>query len=100
MNACVPVGQLFVVGSHARYLRGMLAELPRKSCWSIADHAGETSPDGMQHLCEDLRALLVDEHLAVEFHKAHVGVLDPPAAAAHHPITCRCHRASNFGDRP
>lgn len=39
----------------------------------------------MQHLCEDLRALLVDEYLAVEFHKAHVGVLDPPASAAHHP---------------
>jgi SRSO17 transposase len=33
-----------------RFLRGMLAELPRKTCWSIAEHAGETSPDGMQHL--------------------------------------------------
>lgn len=33
-----------------RFLRGMLAELPRKSCWSLAEHAGEASPDGMQHL--------------------------------------------------
>jgi SRSO17 transposase len=34
----------------ARFLRGMTAELPRKTCWSIAEHAGEASPDGMQHL--------------------------------------------------
>ncbi|WP_425469188.1 transposase [Pseudonocardia hierapolitana] len=27
----------------------MLAELPRKTCWSIAEHAGDSSPDGMQH---------------------------------------------------
>ena len=51
----------------------MLAELPRKSCWTIAGHAGEASPDGMQHLLgravwdhdgvrDDLRAYLV-EHL-------------------------------------
>jgi SRSO17 transposase len=29
---------------------GLLADLPRKNCWSIAEHAGDTSPDGMQHL--------------------------------------------------
>jgi SRSO17 transposase len=56
-----------------RFLRGMLAELPRKTCWSIAEHAGETSPDGMQHLLNrarwdtdgvaaDLRGFVV-EHL-------------------------------------
>jgi SRSO17 transposase len=39
----------------ARFLRGMLAELPRKTCWSIAEHAGETSPDGMQHLLNRAR---------------------------------------------
>jgi hypothetical protein len=33
-----------------RFLRAMLAELPRKTCWSIAEHAGEQNPDGMQHL--------------------------------------------------
>ena len=29
---------------------GLLAELPRKNCWTIAEHAGDASPDGMQHL--------------------------------------------------
>ena len=32
------------------FLRGMTAELPRKTCWSIAEHAGENTPDRMQHL--------------------------------------------------
>jgi SRSO17 transposase len=39
----------------ARFLRGMLAELPRKTCWSIAEHAGDPSPDGMQHLLNRAR---------------------------------------------
>jgi SRSO17 transposase len=34
----------------AGFLRGMLAELPRKNCWTIAEHAGDATPDGMQHL--------------------------------------------------
>ena len=29
---------------------GLLAELPRKNCWSIAEQAGDAAPDGMQHL--------------------------------------------------
>jgi SRSO17 transposase len=29
---------------------GLLADLPRKNCWSIAEHAGDATPDGMQHL--------------------------------------------------
>jgi SRSO17 transposase len=29
---------------------GVLADLPRKNCWTIAEHAGDASPDGMQHL--------------------------------------------------
>jgi SRSO17 transposase len=36
---------------HARALvRGLLADLPRKNCWTLAEHAGDRSPDGMQHL--------------------------------------------------
>jgi SRSO17 transposase len=31
-------------------VRGLLAELPRKNCWTIAEHAGQASPAGMQHL--------------------------------------------------
>jgi hypothetical protein len=52
---------------------GLLADLPRKNCWTIAEHAGDTSPDGMQHLLagavwdhdavrDDIRDWLV-EHL-------------------------------------
>lgn len=32
------------------FLLGLLAGLPRTNCWTIAEHAGEASPDGMQHL--------------------------------------------------
>lgn len=56
-------------GIHA----GLLADLPCKNCWTIAEHAGDASPDGMQHLLgravwdtdgvrDDLRDYVV-EHL-------------------------------------
>jgi SRSO17 transposase len=32
------------------FVLGLLAELPRKNCWTIAEHAGDLTPDGMQHL--------------------------------------------------
>jgi SRSO17 transposase len=32
------------------FVLGLLADLPRKNCWTIAEHAGDPSPDGMQHL--------------------------------------------------
>ncbi|MFG2386596.1 IS701 family transposase [Streptomyces avermitilis] len=38
----------------ARWVRdlmlGLLSDLPRKNCWSIAEWAPEATPDGMQHL--------------------------------------------------
>jgi SRSO17 transposase len=34
------------------FVLGLLADLPRKNCWTIAEHAGEATPDGMQHLVE------------------------------------------------
>jgi SRSO17 transposase len=54
-------------------VRGLLLDLPRKNCWTIAEHAGDPNPDGMQHLLaraiwnedgvrDDLRAYVV-EHL-------------------------------------
>ncbi|MEV4187419.1 IS701 family transposase [Streptosporangium canum] len=54
-------------------LLGLLAELPRKNCWTLAEHAGDQTPDGMQHLLsravwdadavrDDLRDYVV-EHL-------------------------------------
>ena len=58
----------------AAFVRGLLAELPRKHCWTIAEYAGDSTPDGMQHLLsqavwdedavrDDLRDYLL-EHLA------------------------------------
>jgi SRSO17 transposase len=55
------------------FVRGLLADLPRKNCWTIAEHAGDAGPDGMQHLLgravwdtdgvrDDLRDYVV-EHL-------------------------------------
>jgi len=55
------------------FVLGLLADLPRKNCWSIAEHAGDSTPDGMQHLLaaarwdagavrDDLRGYVV-EHL-------------------------------------
>jgi SRSO17 transposase len=36
---------------HARgFVLGLLARLPRKNCWTIAEHAGDATPDGMQHV--------------------------------------------------
>jgi hypothetical protein len=32
------------------FVLGLLADLPRKNCWGIAQHAGDATPDGMQHL--------------------------------------------------
>lgn len=36
---------------HARELvLGLLASLPRKNCWTLAEHAGHATPDALQHL--------------------------------------------------
>jgi SRSO17 transposase len=56
------------------FVLGLLAELPRKNCWTIAEHAGDRTPDGMQYLLararwdpdgvrDDLRACVI-EHLS------------------------------------
>ena len=55
------------------FVGGLLADLPRKNCWTLAEHAGNPNPDGMQHLLgravwdhdavrDDVRDYLV-EHL-------------------------------------
>lgn len=33
-----------------RLVLGLLSDLPRKNCWSIAEWAGDATPHGMQHL--------------------------------------------------
>lgn len=53
---------------------GLLSDLPRKDCWTIAEHTGDASPNGLQHLLsrakwdadlvrDDLRTFVL-EHLA------------------------------------
>jgi SRSO17 transposase len=37
------------------FVAGLIAGLPRKNCWTIAEHAGDATPDGMQHLLERAR---------------------------------------------
>jgi IstB-like ATP binding protein len=32
------------------FVLGLLADLPHKNCWFIAEHAGDPAPGGMQHL--------------------------------------------------
>jgi SRSO17 transposase len=55
------------------FVLGLLAGLPRKNCWTIAEHAGDATPDGMQHFLararwdadgvrDDLRSFVM-EHL-------------------------------------
>jgi SRSO17 transposase len=55
------------------FVLGLLAPLPRKNCWTIAEQAGDGTPDGMQHLLaraqwdadgvrDDVRGFVV-EHL-------------------------------------
>jgi SRSO17 transposase len=55
------------------FVLGLLSDLPHKNCWTLAEHAGDPTPDGMQHLLaravwdedgvrDDLRAYVV-EHL-------------------------------------
>jgi len=31
-------------------MQGMLAGLDRKNCWTIAEHRGQSTPHGLQHL--------------------------------------------------
>jgi SRSO17 transposase len=55
----------------AALVLGLLSGLDRKNCWTIAEHRGQATPDGLQHLLararwdaagvrDDLRAYVVD----------------------------------------
>jgi SRSO17 transposase len=35
-----------------KYVRGLMSDLPRKNCWTLAEYAGDTTPDRMQRLLE------------------------------------------------
>jgi SRSO17 transposase len=34
----------------AAFVQGLMSQLPRKNCWTLAEHGGEASPAGLQHL--------------------------------------------------
>ncbi|GAA1693897.1 hypothetical protein GCM10009733_107140 [Nonomuraea maheshkhaliensis] len=51
------------------YVRGLLADLDRKNCWNLAEHAGLLGPQPLQWLLRTARC---------------VGV--PAGAAAHRPL--------------
>jgi SRSO17 transposase len=36
-------------------VRGLLAPLPAKNCWTLAEYAGDTTPSGMQDLLTRVR---------------------------------------------
>jgi SRSO17 transposase len=35
-----------------KYIRGLMSDLPRKNCWTLAEYAGDATPDRMQRLLE------------------------------------------------
>ncbi|MFJ9012568.1 IS701 family transposase [Streptomyces canus] len=54
------------------FVLGLLSGLPRKNCWTLAEHAGDATPDGFQHLLsrarwdadavrDDLRGFVVEQ---------------------------------------
>ena len=70
------------------FVVGLLASLPRKNCWTIAEYAGDATPGGMQHLlsraCWDADGVRDDVRGFVTEH------LGDPGQAAHHaagPVT-------------
>lgn len=56
------------------FVLGLLSDLPRKNCWTLAEHAGDANPYGLQHLLsrakwdadavrDDLRSFVVEQLL-------------------------------------
>ena len=47
-----------------KYMRGLMSDLPRKNCWTLAEYAGDATPDRMQRLLEravwDAEAAMVE----------------------------------------
>jgi SRSO17 transposase len=35
-----------------KYIHGLMSDLPRKNCWTLAEYAGDRTPDRMQRLLE------------------------------------------------
>jgi SRSO17 transposase len=62
-----------------KYVIGLVSELPRKNCWTLAEQAGDQTPDKMQRLLERAAWDAADAMAAVrEFALTHLG--DPADA--------------------
>lgn len=55
-----------------KFVLGLLSDLPRKNCWTLAELAGDATPYGLQHLLsrakwdadavrDDLRSFVVEQ---------------------------------------
>jgi hypothetical protein len=73
----------------AAFVQGLLAGLPRANCWTIAEHAGEACPRGMQRLLssavidteglrDDLRAYVVRHLTRNEIRRLFTSLTDKP----------------------
>src|SRR3954454_14294311 len=71
-------GRIELRGRVRGFLLGLLADLPRKNCWTIAEHAGDATPDGMQHLLS--RAVWDTDGVAEELRDYVVDHLGDPGA--------------------
>jgi SRSO17 transposase len=82
----------------AAFLNGMLAELPRKNCWTIAEHAGEISPGGMQHFLN--RAMWDTDGVAADLREFVVDHLGEPDAVLVIDRGCEEGRSDRRGAAP
>src|SRR5258708_7363525 len=59
------------------YLRGLLSDTQRKNGWQLAEHLGEATPDGVQHLLAraDWDADAVRDEL-IGYLRDHLGTAD------------------------
>ena len=88
-----------------RLVLGLLSDLPRLNCWTIAEWAGERTPDGMQHLLNGqcsttsttsprTQRLSVDATTAYSAWQAAGGA---PPGASRHPARPRTHHCARRG---
>src|SRR3954447_17829691 len=79
-----------------KYVTGLMSDLPRKNCWTLAEHAGDGTPDRMQRLVEraawDTSAAMATVRGFVAEHLADDGlcvlVLDESGVEKSGPATC------------
>src|SRR6266542_761925 len=83
-----------------KYVRGLMSDLPRKNCWTLAEYAGDRTPDRMQRLLnraswDTLAAMATVRDFVVE-HLADDGlvvlVLDESGDEKTGTATCRVKR--------